>query len=46
VATDPAVARWDALSGTTVCSLKVFHASHDGHLPNHFGDSYPQEAQW
>ena len=26
----------------TFCSLNVFHSPHDGHLPIHFGESYPQ----
>ena len=27
---------------STRISLKVFHCPHDGHLPIHFGDSWPQ----
>jgi hypothetical protein len=26
-------------------SIKVFHCSHEGHLPNHLRDSYPQFEQ-
>jgi hypothetical protein len=29
----------------TGSSIIVFQALHDGHLPNHFGDSYPQSWQ-
>jgi hypothetical protein len=29
----------------TFCSVKEFHWPHDGHLPNHFGESAPQLRQ-
>jgi len=29
----------------TGSSIMVFQALHEGHLPNHFGDSYPQSWQ-
>jgi hypothetical protein len=33
------------LSFVMTSSTKVFHCSHEGHLPNHFVLSYPQLLQ-